>query len=177
MGAKVHNCVHKSAPLVSIQGKMNADNALPSHLFKIHFNTILQSSFRSSSQVVLPKLFSPTLYVFFFQWLYSPCWALAYSSGSWSFLQTIGLLGRVISSSKGLYLNTGQHKHRINIYTHQRSMPSLGVEPTIQASERAKTVHALDRSATVTFRANEDSSCLRPLGYRDLPSERRQFMP
>jgi hypothetical protein len=25
-----------------------------------------------------------------------------------------GLLGRLISSSQGLYLNTGQHKHRIN---------------------------------------------------------------
>jgi hypothetical protein len=29
-------------------------------------------------------------------------------------------------------------------------MPLLGFEPTIPASERAKTVHTLDRSATVT---------------------------
>jgi hypothetical protein len=29
-------------------------------------------------------------------------------------------------------------------------MPWVGLEPTILASERAKTVHALDRSATVT---------------------------
>jgi hypothetical protein len=29
-------------------------------------------------------------------------------------------------------------------------MPCLGFEPTIPASERAKTVHALDRLATVT---------------------------
>jgi hypothetical protein len=29
-------------------------------------------------------------------------------------------------------------------------MPWVGLEPTIPASERAKTVHALDRSATVT---------------------------
>jgi hypothetical protein len=29
-------------------------------------------------------------------------------------------------------------------------MPRVGFEPTITASERAKTVHALDRSATVT---------------------------
>jgi hypothetical protein len=29
-------------------------------------------------------------------------------------------------------------------------MPSVRFEPTIMASERAKTVHALDRSATVT---------------------------
>jgi hypothetical protein len=29
-------------------------------------------------------------------------------------------------------------------------MPYVGFEPTIQASKRAKTVYALDRSATVT---------------------------
>jgi hypothetical protein len=29
-------------------------------------------------------------------------------------------------------------------------MPLVGFEPTIATSERAKTVHALDRSATVT---------------------------
>jgi hypothetical protein len=29
-------------------------------------------------------------------------------------------------------------------------MPCVGFEPTIPASERAKTVHGLDRSATVT---------------------------
>jgi hypothetical protein len=56
----------------------------------------------------------------------------------------------VISSSQGLYLNTGQHKHRINTYTYQTSMPCVGFEPTIPASERAKTIHALDHSATVT---------------------------
>jgi hypothetical protein len=65
-------------------------------------------------------------------------------------LQTIGLLGRVISSSQVLYLNTGQHKHRMNTYTYQTFMPFMGFEPTIPASERAKTVHALKRSATMT---------------------------
>jgi hypothetical protein len=35
-------------------------------------------------------------------------------------LQTVGLLVRVISSSQGLYLNIGQHKHRINTYTNMR---------------------------------------------------------
>jgi hypothetical protein len=29
-------------------------------------------------------------------------------------------------------------------------MPEVGFEPTITASEEAKTVHSLDRSATVT---------------------------
>jgi hypothetical protein len=43
-------------------------------------------------------------------------------------------------------------KHRINTYTHQTSMPCVGFELTIPASERAKTGHALDRSATVTGR-------------------------
>jgi hypothetical protein len=32
-------------------------------------------------------------------------------------LQAVGLLGRVISSSQGSYLNTGQYKHRINTHT------------------------------------------------------------
>jgi hypothetical protein len=55
-------------------------------------------------------------------WLYSPCgpWTL------FSFLiysQSVGFLGRVLSPLQGHYLNTGQHKHRINTYTHQRSMP------------------------------------------------------
>jgi hypothetical protein len=37
--------------------------------------------------------------------------------------ETVELLGRVISPSQGRYLNTGEHKHRINAYTHQTSMP------------------------------------------------------
>jgi hypothetical protein len=64
-------------------------------------------------------------------------------SVSWP--QMVGLLGWVISSSQGLYLNTEKHAH-----THQISMPWVGFKPTIPASKRAKTVHALDRSATVT---------------------------
>jgi hypothetical protein len=65
-------------------------------------------------------------------------------------LQTVGLLGRVISSSQGLHLNIGQHKYGKNTYTYQTSMPFVGFEPTIPASEHAKTVHALDGSTTVT---------------------------
>jgi hypothetical protein len=65
------------------------------------------------------------------------------------FSQTVGLLGRMISPSQGRYLNTGQDKHRINTYTHQTSIPWVGFEPTIPTSERAKTVHDLDRAATV----------------------------
>jgi hypothetical protein len=35
-------------------------------------------------------------------------------------------------------------------HTDQTSMPEVGFQPTITESERAKTIHALDRSATVT---------------------------
>jgi hypothetical protein len=55
-----------------------------------------------------------------------------------------------LQPSQGRYLNTGQQKHGINIYTYQISMPCVGSEPTIPASERAKTMHALDCSATGT---------------------------
>jgi hypothetical protein len=51
--------------------------------------------------------------------------------------------GRGISLSQGRYLHTGQHKHT------QTSMPQVGFEPTIPVFEWAKTVHALDRAATV----------------------------
>jgi hypothetical protein len=43
-----------------------------------------------------------------------------------------------------------KHKHRINTHTHQTSMPWVGFESTIPASERAKRAHDLNRSATVT---------------------------
>jgi hypothetical protein len=91
-----------------------------------------------------------TITFLFFSLALQPPWALASAFSFMIILLTVGLLGRVISSSQGLYLNTGQHKHRINIYTHQTSMPCVRFEPTIPASERAKTVHALNRSATVT---------------------------
>jgi hypothetical protein len=55
-------------------------------------------------------------------------------------------LWRVISSSQGLYLNTGQHKH---IHT--------------------PNIHALSgiRTHDPSVRASEDNSCLRPRGYCD----------
>jgi hypothetical protein len=56
--------------------------------------------------------------------------ALPAHSGPWSliqfrnhFSQTVELLERVISPSQGLYLNTGQHKHRIKAYTLETLMP------------------------------------------------------
>jgi hypothetical protein len=75
--------------------------------------------------------------------------ALPAHSGPWPliqsrnhFSQTTGLLGRVISPSQGRYLNTGQHKHRINAHT--------------------PNIHDLSgiRTHDPSVRASEDSSCL-----------------
>jgi hypothetical protein len=75
-----------------------------------------------------------------------PLWTLAF----FHFLNlrspSVGLLGRGISPSQGRYLHT--EKHRQNKST-QTSMPRVGFEPTIPVFERAKTVHASDRAATV----------------------------
>jgi hypothetical protein len=59
------------------------------------------------------------------------------------FTQSVGPLGRGISQSKGRCLHTGQFNHRINTQRHP------WFEPTIPVFERAKTVYALDRGATV----------------------------
>jgi hypothetical protein len=94
----------------------------------------------------------------FFYYLYSPC-------GPWPlfslliYLRAVGLLGRAISSWQGLYLNTGQHKHRINTYTQQTSMPGVGFEPTITASERAKGVHAWSNPRYFRFSRLSEWNC------------------
>jgi hypothetical protein len=82
--------------------------------------------------------------------------ALPAHSGPWplihfhnQFSQTVGLLGREISSSQGLYL-TQDNTNTEKTHTHLTSMPYVGFEATIPASERAKKAHALDRAVTVT---------------------------
>jgi hypothetical protein len=64
------------------------------------------------------------------------------------FIQSVGLLGRVISPSEGRYLHTGQHKQRINAQT---------------------DIHVLSgiRTYDPSVRASEDSSCLTPRGHCD----------
>jgi hypothetical protein len=74
--------------------------------------------------------------------------------------QTFELLGSVSRPSVARLLpkHRTTHKHKINIYTYQTSMPSVGFEPTILGSERAKTVHALDLSADLQPPAHSGSS-------------------
>jgi hypothetical protein len=95
------------------------------------------------------------VFSFFSLWRYNPNSGLGLSPRNFPFhfslldlRQSVGLLGRVISSSQGLYLYTNTEK-RTHIHKHQTSMPWVGFEPMILASERAKTVHALDHWATV----------------------------
>jgi hypothetical protein len=60
-----------------------------------------------------------SIYIYIYLWLYRlfvEPWPLFQFLNL--FTQTVCLLGRVISSSQGHYLNTGQHKHRINANRH-----------------------------------------------------------
>jgi hypothetical protein len=72
-----------------------------------------------------------------------------------------GLLGQVISLSQGRYLTQVQKKHK------QTSMPQVRFEPTIPAFKRAKTVHALDRAATVigNFRITPIKICCEDFNF------------
>jgi hypothetical protein len=56
---------------------------------------------------------------------------------------SVRLLGRVMNPSQGRYLTQTQNKDK------QTSMPPVGFETTIPVFKRTKTVHALDRAATV----------------------------
>jgi hypothetical protein len=61
-------------------------------------------------------------------------------------IQSVGLLGRGVSPTQGLYLYAGQHRQSKHTQT---SMPRVGFPPTIQLFERVNAVHALDREDTV----------------------------
>jgi hypothetical protein len=89
------------------------------------------------------------LIFFFCHCLYSPL-------GPWPLLFSFMIIftdGRTPWASDQLVARP-LPKHRTtqtqNKHIHQTSMSYVGFEPTIPASERAKTVHALDRSPTVT---------------------------
>jgi hypothetical protein len=93
---------------------------------------------------------TPHIHGSIFQFSFYPFLFMPYSYGVevfiflWIYKQSAGLHGWVIGPSQGLYLNTGQHTHRkTHAHTHTK-------HPCPPASERAKTVHALDRAATVT---------------------------
>jgi hypothetical protein len=65
-------------------------------------------------------------------------------SVSWSFTQSVGLLGRGISPSQDRYWTERTRNKRTQTF-----MPQMGFEPMIPVFQRTKTVHALDCAATV----------------------------
>jgi hypothetical protein len=73
--------------------------------------------------------------------------------GRFSVSLSVGLLGQVISSLQGLYLNTGQHKQKKHTHTHTYT----------------PNIHALSGIPTHdhSIRASKDSSRLRLFGYCD----------
>jgi hypothetical protein len=85
---------------------------------------------------------------FIHQWLYSPLSGPGlFFSFVIFFTQSVVLLGRGFYSSQGLYLYTGEHRHRINARTDIHSFSGIRIH---------------DHSV----RGSEDISCLRPRGHR-----------
>jgi hypothetical protein len=78
-----------------------------------------------------------------YDWLVYSCCSHLEHRASVILRQSVGLLGRGISASRGRYLTQTQNKYK------QTSIPCVGFEPTIPAFRRATTVHTLDRAATV----------------------------
>jgi hypothetical protein len=78
------------------------------------------------------------------------CWTLAAFSVSWSFTQSVGLLGRGSACRKAATCThrTAQTQNKRT----QTPMPRVGFELTIPMFERAKTGYVLDRAATVIGR-------------------------
>jgi hypothetical protein len=79
-----------------------------------HVTALVQGPARSPiKRISIQTLFFLSIYLSIVLLLH-----LGRFSVSWSFTQSLGLLGRGISLSQGRYLHTGQHKHRINAHTH-----------------------------------------------------------
>jgi hypothetical protein len=80
------------------------------------------------------------------QWLYSPLLGPSRFSSFVIYTQSVGLLEREIGPSQGRCLHAERYQQNKGTQT---SMFRVGFETTIPVFERAKTVHALDRAATV----------------------------
>jgi hypothetical protein len=77
---------------------------------------------------------------------YSPCWALAAFSVSWSY--TVGRTTQTGDQPLARSLPTHRTPKTKNKRI-QTPTPWVGFEPTIPAFELAETVHVLDRAATL----------------------------
>jgi hypothetical protein len=116
------------------------------------FCTVVSGNWNNRSLITDYCLLRPDV---FFLWRYSPNlglglppWNSPFQFGFLDLRQSVGLLGRVISSSQGLSTCTQTQKN---------------------AHTQTLHIHALSGILTHDpgFRASEDSACLRPLAYRD----------
>jgi hypothetical protein len=98
--------------------------------------------------------FSPSNHkVFFFSLALQLPWALAFNFQFHDYFtdgRTPWTSDQLVARPLPKHMTTQTQNKHIYIYIYQTSTSCVGFEPKIQASERAKTVHALDRSATVT---------------------------
>jgi hypothetical protein len=121
-------------------------HAPPAALNAILFAELLRRRTRFSCIFVWLLLKSDLWYSIFFS-LGLPLWNSPFHFGFLYLRQSVGLLGRVISSSQGLSTCTQTQK---NAHTH------------------TNTTHPFTEwDSNPLFRASEDSACLRLLGYRD----------
>jgi hypothetical protein len=97
------------------------------------------------------RLFNYTDYflIFYYYGSTAICWVLAAFSVSWSYTQSVELLGRGISPPQGVYVHIKRHKQRINAHN--------------------TDIYALSgiRTHDPSVRVSENSSCLRPRGHCD----------
>jgi hypothetical protein len=130
---------------------------LPKKYFKLLLHIEAFRSLGYAISCIIYSIMSVVCYEkrnFFFLWLYNQIQALAASiklSVSVQLLdlgQSTGRLGLMISSSQGPYVYTNTLKLTFNANTKHPCCEWF--EPTVPASARAKRVHVLDRSATVT---------------------------
>jgi hypothetical protein len=70
------------------------------------------------NHLACPSASSLKDYYYYYYGSIAICWALAAFSVSWSYTQSVWLLGREISPSLGHYVYTGKHKQRINARKH-----------------------------------------------------------
>jgi hypothetical protein len=89
-----------------------------------------------------------TITMSIYLWPYSPLLDLGRFFSLLMYTQSVGLLGCGFRPSQGRSLPTHMTAQTQNTRI-QTSMPHMGFEATIPASERAKTIHALDSAATV----------------------------
>jgi hypothetical protein len=106
----------------------------------------------SSIYISIHSCLNQSINLSIYLWLYSPC-------GPLPFFQVLNLytVGRIPWAgdqhiARPLPTHTATQTHNKCIQT---SMLRVGFEPTIPVLERAKTVHSLDRAATVITRASK----------------------